>query len=101
MYINRNGKKYYLTEKEIYIAYSELQYEKDIKEIFQRLEEANDQALYSNMIDKLKSDEEFAKRVAYRYRQYLNCGVNNDYQWTCIEDAYEFVERFRKKNEGN
>ena len=88
MTIERNGEIIELTKRELFTAYYEAQHEKDKEEI----------GYYINCMDsddprrKELKDSDFVDKVAFRYRKYLDDDINEDAEYQCFYDAYDYVK---------
>ena len=95
MRIERNGIEIELTDKEMSAAYFEQQHKWDVKYITGNLLDqyidGSDNEKDILMNDRLKSEPEFANKVAYRYRKYLEDAYGSDTEWNCLEYAYDYI----------
>lgn len=95
MKIIRDGIEIKLTDKEMSDAYYEQMHKWDVEYITGNL---LDQYIDGSNIekdilmnDRLKSEQEFASKVAYRYRKYLEDVYGSDTEWNCLQDAYDYI----------
>ena len=95
--IIRDGVQIELTHQELRQIYYEELNQIDQEEILNALQGANDDGSYDEMIHRLKSDENFAKRVACRYRKYMDDYDDGDRSWACIKDAYDYIADQRNR----
>ena len=81
MTITRNGVEIELTDMELCQAWMEVQLENDVEEIEYMIEGDDD------VSDDLIQDTEFVKRLAKRWRMYMDNTVSGDERWDCYRDA--------------
>lgn len=98
MTIIRDGKEIVLTESELVSAYYEQQHKWDVEYITgDLLEQYIDEEFSSDkeikMGNRLVNDPEFADKVAYKYRKYLDDAYGSDTEWEDLIDAYNYICR--------
>lgn len=82
---------YNLTVDEMRDAYWEQQHEFDMEYIANGLIDLfNETGEYDEMQKKLESNPQFLKRVAYRYRKYLEDLYSCDDEFECLKDAVRY-----------
>ena len=87
-----------LTRKELAQAYFECQLDWDMEYITDNLWEQyrdGDDAAKIDM-EKLRTDEDYCRRVATRYRKYLEDSYGSDLEWSCFKDAVRYVDEIEK-----
>lgn len=92
MFIIRDGLEIELTRQEVADCYYEYQHSGDLEDIFYMLKDNDDESC-KEMLDHLKSDPDFADRVAYRFRKYIDDDWNEDFRWDCMRDAYYYIDK--------
>lgn len=92
MKINRNGIEIELTKEEMIDAYYEQQHNFDVEYITGNLLEQYEDEHYLNvMLERLKNDKDFASKVGYRYRKYLEDSFGSETELECLKDAYNYI----------
>ena len=89
MIIIRDGKEIELTADEMRQAYYECQSKWDLAFIREEMEyviESEDDELVA-LAERCRKDEDYAERVALRYREYADEYPSGDAEWDCIVDA--------------
>ena len=90
MVIIRDGKEIELTDSELRTAYYELEHKWDCEYIRDRLPDLLDDC-EPEYIKKEVENEELISEVAYKWREYIDNRESGDYEWVCLEDAYDYV----------
>lgn len=89
MIIIRDGKEIELTADEMTQAYYERQSRWDrefIREEMETVLESEDDELVA-LAERCLKDEDYARRVAIRYRKYADDYPSGDAEWGCVTDA--------------
>lgn len=98
MTIKRNGIEIELTRAELAEAYFEAEHTWDTEYIsgslLEQYEDGDD--VFEGMADRLRNDEAFRSRVAFRYRKYLENTYGSDTEWECLKDAYTYIDEVYK-----
>lgn len=95
MKIERNGIEIELTEQEMISAYYEQQHKWDVEYITGNLldqyVDGTEPEKDTWMAERLRTEPDFADRVAYRYRKYLEDAYGSDTEWQDLQDAYVYM----------
>ena len=97
IYRKRHGEleSYVLTKEEMVTAYYEQQHEWDKDYILNNLIDLfNDDGSYDDLIDELETNPQLLKRIAFRYRKYIEDLNSVDDKFECFLDAVRYCKAY-------
>lgn len=95
MKIIRNGKEIELTSNELKDAYYECEHKWDVSFLREQMEYVIEYDNYElvELAERFLHDDNFADRVAYRYRKYADDYPSGDEEWDCITSALKYIAK--------